>query len=101
MDIIKKKNMSKIDFHVHYLPKAYKEVMLKYCGERPDDFPTPDWDAESHLEAMDCLGISTSMLSLSSPHINFGNYFQIDSGRASTRKMLCVYSQDCYNLINL
>ena len=72
MDITKK-NMSKIDFHVHYLPKAYKEVMLKYCGERPDDFPTPDWDAESHLEAMDCLGISTSMLSLSSPHINFGD----------------------------
>ena len=36
-------------------------------------FPTPDWDAESHLEAMDYLGISTSMLSLSSPHINFGD----------------------------
>lgn len=65
--------MSKIDFHVHYLPKAYKEVMLKYCGKRPDDFPTPDWDVDSHLEAMDCLGISTSMLSLSSPHINFGD----------------------------
>lgn len=73
MDIIKKKNMSKIDFHVHYLPKTYKEVMLKYYGERPEDSKTPDWDAESHLEAMDCLGISTSMLSLSSPHINFGD----------------------------
>ena len=72
MDIIKK-NISKIDFHVHYLPKKYKEVMLKYCGERPDDSPTPDWDADSHLEAMDCLGISTSMLSLSSPHINLGD----------------------------
>ncbi|AKG34869.1 amidohydrolase family protein [Paenibacillus durus] len=63
----------KIDLHAHYLPQAYKKALLN-CGENnPDGFPTPAWSPEMHLEAMDHLGITTSMLSLSSPHINFGD----------------------------
>jgi 6-methylsalicylate decarboxylase len=73
MDAIKKGNISRIDFHAHYLPRAYKEALLRYCGKYPDDYPTPDWNPEMHLEAMDRLGITKSMLSLSSPHINFGD----------------------------
>jgi predicted TIM-barrel fold metal-dependent hydrolase len=73
MDTFKKENISKIDVHAHYLPKAYKEALLRYCGKYPDDFPTPDWNPEKHLEAMNRLGIAASILSLSSPHINFGD----------------------------
>lgn len=73
MDIIKKKNIQKIDLHVHYIPEAYREALLN-CGEKnPDGFPTPAWTPKEHLETMDRLGITTSMLSLSSPHINFGD----------------------------
>jgi len=65
--------MSKIDLHVHYLPESYLEALL-HCGEKnPDGFPTPDWNPKQHLEVMQHLGIQTSMLSLSSPHINFGD----------------------------
>ncbi|WP_077612471.1 amidohydrolase family protein [Clostridium sp. Marseille-P2415] len=66
-------NKLKIDLHVHYLPWAYRETLLKHGGKNPDGFPTPSWSMETHLEAMDRLGIAVSMLSLSSPHINFGD----------------------------
>jgi 6-methylsalicylate decarboxylase len=73
MGIISQKNIGKIDLHVHYLPESYKEALIK-CGEiNPDGFPTPAWNVETHLEVMDHLGIAASMLSLSSPHINFGD----------------------------
>jgi predicted TIM-barrel fold metal-dependent hydrolase len=66
-------NLPKIDLHVHYLPQAYREALLN-CGEiNPDGYPTPAWNPEQHLELMEHLGITTSMLSLSSPHINFGD----------------------------
>lgn len=69
-----KSNMPKIDLHVHYLPQAYTEALFDYYGEtNPDGFPTPAWNPEKHLQFMEHLGITTSMLSLSSPHINFGD----------------------------
>lgn len=73
MDNLGESDIFKIDMHVHYLPEAYREALLN-CGEKnPDGFPTPAWSPEGHLEVMDHLGIATSMLSLSSPHINFGD----------------------------
>ncbi|WP_242834284.1 amidohydrolase family protein [Clostridium pasteurianum] len=66
-------SIPKIDMHVHYLPKTYREALLNSGEENPDGFPTPEWNLEMHLEAMKHLGISTSMLSISSPHINFGD----------------------------
>ena len=36
-------------------------------------FPTPEWDPETHLEFMKKLGITTTMLSISAPHVNFGD----------------------------
>jgi predicted TIM-barrel fold metal-dependent hydrolase len=66
-------SISKIDLHIHYLPQAYREALL-HCGEtNPDGYPTPAWNPEQHLEVVEHLGITTSMLSLSSPHINFGD----------------------------
>lgn len=63
----------KIDMHAHYLPQAYKEALLTRGEKNPDGYPTPEWNPEAHLEAMKHLGISTSMLSVSVPHINFGD----------------------------
>lgn len=63
----------KIDMHVHYLPQAYKDALLNSGEKNPDGFPTPKWDSEVHLKTMEQLGISRSMLSISSPHINFGD----------------------------
>lgn len=66
-------NMPKIDMHVHYLPQAYKDALLNSGEKNPDGFPTPKWEPEVHLKIMEKLGISKSMLSISSPHINFRN----------------------------
>jgi predicted TIM-barrel fold metal-dependent hydrolase len=66
-------NSSKIDMHVHYLPEAYRESLLKSGEEKPDGFPIPNWSVEKHLEVMKHLGVTTTMLSMSSPHINFGD----------------------------
>ncbi|WPC44038.1 amidohydrolase family protein [Clostridium sp. JS66] len=63
----------KIDMHTHYLPQAYKDALLNRGEKNPDGFPTPKWDPEVHLKIMEQLGISRSMLSISSPHINFGD----------------------------
>jgi predicted TIM-barrel fold metal-dependent hydrolase len=42
--------------------------------EAPDGFPAlPEWSAVEHVAAMDRLGIATSMLSISSPGIHFGD----------------------------
>ncbi|WP_019910210.1 amidohydrolase family protein [Paenibacillus sp. HW567] len=64
---------AKIDLHSHYLPQAYREALLQFCGPHPDGFPTPAWSPDIHLETMDDLGIAASILSLSSPHIHFGD----------------------------
>ncbi|AJQ25597.1 amidohydrolase family protein [Pelosinus fermentans] len=65
--------VSKIDMHVHYVPQAYREAILNCGEENPDGFPTPEWDPETHLKVAEQLGISTTMLSITSPHINFGD----------------------------
>ena len=64
---------AKIDFHVHYLPQAYKEAVELHGGGLVDKFPTPPWSVEQHLEDMEKLKIATAFLSLSSPHLSFGS----------------------------
>lgn len=71
--ISKMKNASKIDVHVHYLPHAYREALIKSGEKKPDGFPTPEWNLDTHLGFMKNLGITTSVISISSPHINFGD----------------------------
>ncbi|MFT8350598.1 amidohydrolase family protein [Clostridium saccharoperbutylacetonicum] len=65
--------LQKIDMHVHYIPRAYRRLVEFEVEGEPDGFPTPEWDVESHLKMMEYLGIATTMLSLSSPHLNFGD----------------------------
>lgn len=69
----KVKKSAKIDIHVHYLPPEYVDALLKYEGETPDGFLTPEWSVEKHLKFNQHLEIAFSMISLSSPHIFFGD----------------------------
>lgn len=62
-----------IDLHVHYLPRAYREALLTHAGAERDRFPTPDWNPEMHLAFNEAMHIATAMLSVSSPHLNFGD----------------------------
>lgn len=65
--------VSKIDFHTHYLPDSYQAALKKHIPGRPDGYPTPEWSPATTLEFMEKHNISYSVLSISSPHINFGN----------------------------
>jgi len=65
---------SQIDVHAHYLPPPYRAALLAAGHEQPDGFPqVPAWSVEEHVDAMDRLGIATSLLSISSPGVYFGD----------------------------
>ncbi|CAK4032005.1 hypothetical protein B0A50_02153 [Lecanosticta acicola] len=75
----------KIDVHSHFLPPFYQEACRRSGHANPDGMPyLPDWSPEQHLELMDTLGISKSILSISSPgtHLVPGND---ESGRKLAR----------------
>lgn len=66
----------KIDVHSHFLPPFYQTGCRENGHANPDGMPyLPDWSPESHLQLMDKLGISKSILSISSPgtHLVPGN----------------------------
>jgi predicted TIM-barrel fold metal-dependent hydrolase len=59
--------------------------LLAAGHEQPDGFPQiPAWSAEEHVAAMDRLGIATSLLSISSPGVYFGDP---TAARALAREM--------------
>ena len=65
---------NKIDVHAHYLPDSYRAALLAAGHDQPDGFPqVPAWSVQEHVAAMDRLGIATSLLSISSPGIYFGD----------------------------
>src|SRR6185369_8505810 len=52
----------------------YRAALLAAGHDRPDGFPqVPTWSVEEHVAAMDRLGIATSLLSISSPGVYFGD----------------------------
>jgi predicted TIM-barrel fold metal-dependent hydrolase len=64
----------RIDVHAHYVPESYRAALLDNGHGRPDSFPQiPEWTAEEHVAMMDRLGIATSLLSISSPGVHFGD----------------------------
>lgn len=67
------KEYPKVDFHAHYIPDSYLNGMNECFGGNPDKFPQPSWSEEKHLAFNAEMGISYSLLSVSSPHINFGD----------------------------
>jgi 6-methylsalicylate decarboxylase len=64
-----------VDVHAHFLTDHYVQE-AKDSGRADADgmgaWP-PAWDAGRHLELMDQWGISTSVLSISSPGVWFGD----------------------------
>jgi predicted TIM-barrel fold metal-dependent hydrolase len=63
-----------IDVHSHYLTPRYREEAEAAGHSQPDGFVAlPEWEAAAAVETMDRRGIATSMLSVSSPGIHFGD----------------------------
>jgi 6-methylsalicylate decarboxylase len=63
-----------IDVHAHFLPEGYRRALVGNGHEQPDGIAQlPEWSAEEHVAVMDRLGIQTSLLSISSPAIHFGD----------------------------
>jgi predicted TIM-barrel fold metal-dependent hydrolase len=68
--------LPKIDVHSHFLPPTYRQACLENGHANPDGMPAlPEWSAEAHLALMNKLGITKSILSISSPGTNlvYGN----------------------------
>lgn len=57
------------DVHAHFVPQAYRQALLEQGINFPDGSPIPEWSAAGHVEALDELGITTAMLSASSPGV--------------------------------
>lgn len=66
--------MSLIDVHAHFLPPGYRSALETAGIDQPDGFPrVPTWSAEDHVAMMDRVGIAASVLSVSSPGVQFGD----------------------------
>jgi len=63
----------RIDVHAHFLPEAYRGELLAAGLSVVDGMPLPTWDAAGHVDLMDRLGIATSLLSVSSPGVDFSD----------------------------
>ncbi|HTU72109.1 MAG TPA: amidohydrolase family protein [Trebonia sp.] len=63
-----------VDVHAHFVTEEYIAAAKAAGHVYPDGTPGwPSWDPETHLRLMDRWGIRTSMLSISSPGIHFGD----------------------------
>lgn len=56
-----------VDVHAHFVPEAYREALEAAGVTHPDGSPIPPWSIEAHVEALDQLGVTTAVLSVSSP----------------------------------
>ncbi|MBV2358082.1 amidohydrolase [Streptomyces sp. J2-1] len=67
-------NATTIDVHAHYVPDFYRDALLAAGHSRPDGIKAiPEWSEKLALESMDRLGVKTSLLSISSPGVHFGD----------------------------
>ncbi|MFF4017213.1 amidohydrolase family protein [Streptomyces sp. NPDC001843] len=63
-----------VDVHAHLLPDFYVEQATAAGHAHPDGMGSwPSWSVEAHLDLMDRNGITTAMLSMSSPGVHFGD----------------------------
>jgi predicted TIM-barrel fold metal-dependent hydrolase len=63
-----------IDVHAHFVTDGYVEAAKAAGHTSPDGMPGfPSWDVGAHLELMDQWGVRTSVLSISSPGVHFGD----------------------------
>jgi len=63
-----------VDVHAHFLTDHYVQAAKDAGHPHPDGGPGwPTWSAARHVELMDQWGIATSILSISSPGVWFGD----------------------------
>ncbi|MBV9822756.1 MAG: amidohydrolase family protein, partial [Actinobacteria bacterium] len=63
-----------IDVHSHFVTEEYVAAAVRAGHREPEGMPRwAQWSAEDHLRLMDTTGIRTSMLSVSSPGVHFGD----------------------------
>jgi predicted TIM-barrel fold metal-dependent hydrolase len=63
-----------VDVHAHFVTDEYVSAASAAGHGHPDGMPGwPSWSADQHLRLMDEWGVSTSILSISSPGIHFGD----------------------------
>jgi hypothetical protein len=63
---------TRVDVHHHLVPPDYA-ALLRDKGHRPGGVDVPAWSPESSLKVMRRNGIATSILSLSTPGVWFGD----------------------------
>jgi predicted TIM-barrel fold metal-dependent hydrolase len=74
----------RIDVHAHHLPAEYRAAILREGIETDGNPNVPEWSVDAALAFMDRHGIATSMLSISSPGVHWGN-----DGAARNMARLC------------
>ncbi|MFF5818044.1 amidohydrolase family protein [Lysinibacillus capsici] len=80
-----------IDMHVHYVPELYRNALETNGLGKPDGMPyLPKWNKEHHFEFNEKMGISASILSISSPFVHFGN----DKDAISLARSINEYSSE-------
>lgn len=57
-----------IDVHFHALPPAYKAAVAAHGGD-PSGFPEPEWSPEAAVKAMEALGSSLGIISITAPGV--------------------------------
>jgi predicted TIM-barrel fold metal-dependent hydrolase len=63
-----------VDVHAHFLTDKYVQAAKDAGIMQPDGvMGWPTWNADQHVELMDQWGVSTSILSISSPGVWFGD----------------------------
>ena len=89
--------MDKIDIYSHYFPPAYNQMLDRRNMKFLDGgFPRPEWNEEIHLSSMEKLGITYSVLSISSPHLHMGDAQEaIEVARASNHIIFNSSNLDC------
>ena len=60
-----------VDVHAHYLPKEYLDAMAAAGVHDVEGFPLPTWSEAEHLAEMDRNGLTSSILSVSTPGLDF------------------------------
>lgn len=63
--------MRRIDTHHHMIPPDYRKALRKAGIDEAGGRAVPDWSAEASLETMAELGVTTAMLSVSTPGTTF------------------------------
>ncbi|KIX06195.1 uncharacterized protein Z518_04169 [Rhinocladiella mackenziei CBS 650.93] len=67
--------MERIDTHAHVVPEVWRKYCCEHGYDKPDGMPKiPAWTPEVHIDLMGTLGVSKSILSITSPGTHLKAY---------------------------